>query len=68
MILNAQQRTGVANLLGDMAVAIILGLTLAMFMGGVIAWWLAAFMYIFSVLLAVASVYLRSTKETKNDD
>lgn len=68
MSLNTQQRTGVANLLGDMAVAIILGLTLAIFMGGVIAWWLATFMCFFSLLLAVASVYLRSPPETTNDD
>jgi predicted MFS family arabinose efflux permease len=65
MSLNNQQRTGVANLLGDMAVAIILGLTIAIFMGGVITWWLAASMCIFSLLLAVASVYLRSPPDTQ---
>lgn len=69
MRLNNQQRTGVANLLGDMAVAIIFGLTLATFMGGVVAWWIATVMCIFSLLLVVASVYLRrSPTGTKNGD
>jgi predicted MFS family arabinose efflux permease len=68
MSLNTQQRTGLANLLGDIAVAIILGLTIAIFMGGVISWWLATFMCFFSLLLTVVSVYLRRPTETKNDD
>lgn len=68
MRLNNQQRTGLANLLGDMAVAIILGLMLAIFMGGVVAWWTATGMCIFSLIFTVASVYLRSSTGTKNGD
>ena len=58
MRLNIQQQNGVANLLGDMAVAIVFGLTLAIFMGGVVPWWTIALMCIFSILLTVASVYI----------
>jgi predicted MFS family arabinose efflux permease len=68
MRLNFRQRTGVANLLGDMAVAIIFGLTLAILMGGIVAWWTTALMCIFSLLLTVASVYIRSPPRTKNGD
>ena len=59
MRINSQQRTGVANLLGDMAVALILGLTLAIFMGGVVVWWTAALMCFCSAILMLASVYVR---------
>lgn len=68
MRLNLQQRTGVANLLGEMAVAIIFGLTLAILMGGIVAWWTTALMCIFPLLLTVASVYIRSPPRTKNGD
>lgn len=68
MRLNTQQRTGVADLLGDMAVAIIFGLILAIVMGGVVAWWTAALMCFFSLFLTVASVYIRSPPRPKNGD
>ena len=68
MRLNSQQRAGLANQLGDMAVAIILGLILAIFMGGVVGWWIAAFMCVLSVILTLASVYVRSPPRIKNGD
>lgn len=68
MRLNNQQREGLANLLGDMAAALILGLAIAMMMSAAVSVSTAALMCVFSALFAVASVFLRSAPDSKNKD
>ncbi|MFI5446541.1 hypothetical protein [Polaromonas sp. UC242_47] len=68
MNLNKQQREGLANLMGDMAAALILGLVLAITMSSAVSVLTAILMCVFSTLLTVVSVFLRGTEDLMNDD
>lgn len=66
MRLNTLQRKGLADLLGDMAVAIVLGLLLVIFVDGFIQWRTAVIMCVLAILLTVASVYIRKPPGSNN--
>lgn len=68
MHLNKQQREGLANLMGDMAAALILGLALAITMSTAVSVLTAILMCVVSVILTVVSLFLRGTDDLENDD
>ena len=68
MRLNEPQRKGLANVLGDMAAAIIMGLCIALTMSESVSLLTAASMFFFSAILTVISVFLRGTADSRRDD
>lgn len=68
MRLNEPQRKGLANALGDMAAAVIMGLCIALTMSESVSMLTAASMCVFSAILTAISVFLRGTADSGQDD
>ena len=68
MCLDEPQRKGLANVLGDMAAAIIMGLCIALTMSESVSLLTAASMCFLSVILTVISVFIRGITDSRRDD